>query len=141
MSARSPAPRPPLPHTLSPPGRAPRQGTPRKHTGPFTAWESWPPRTPAREPLQSRPGLYWPSTPAGSPSSRATSPPFRCPGAPHHHSKPPPRGLALPLPVSSTPPAQAGELVLLRPRQCWHGGWGSLGVDEGHPPLVFTVRV
>lgn len=38
MSARSPAPRPPLPHTLSPPGRAPCQGTPT----PNTQAPSWP---------------------------------------------------------------------------------------------------
>ena len=78
---QEPGPRPP-PRTHGPLlAWSPCQGTPQTHR-PLHGLGSLAPRTPASKCLQHRPGLHWPFTPTGSPSSRAVSPPFRCPGPP-----------------------------------------------------------
>ena len=132
-SARKPARRSPALHTPSPPGPVSMPGHLPKHTGLFSAWEAWPPRTPASERLQHHPGLRWPSTHTRSSSSRAVSPPFRCPGAPHPPQPAPASGPCMGLlPARSAPPALwARGPVWLRPGQCRTGGRGLQGWTTG----------
>ena len=141
MSTRNLAPRPPLRTRCPLLAWSPCQGTPPQTHRPLHSLGSLALRTPASERLQHRPGLRWPSTPTGSPSSRAVSPRFRCPGPPHHHSPAHLGPLHCLSRSAAHPQPSAGRLVLLRPGQRWHGDWGSLGLDKGPPRLIFTVRV
>lgn len=129
--------------------------TPSAHAVP-----SWPGSVPGHppqthRPLHSRPGKPGPPGLQQASVCRTaldSAGPPRPQGA-HPHG-PPALPLDVPEPPTTTARPRLGALrclsrsvarpqptVLLRPRQCWHGGWGSLGVDEGHPRLVFTVRV
>lgn len=105
---------------------------PPKHTGPFTAWEAWPsglrPATVSSTALDSA----GPPRPRGArpqgPSALALD--VRAPPQPQPS---PPRALALPLPVSSTPPALGREACVAQAWTALARGLGVSGAGQGAP--------